>query len=146
LGYSFLKHWAVQIDYPRRTLRFFSKSPEKLPDDVTFRLHGMDLIDDVRVNGISFSGEIDTGQDFPFMLLPKAAKTLKLEPMFGILATPKSITVGSISVEPPIVGILPRNVGRGGVNIGNGFFKKYILTMDYPNQMVIVRGPKVMTP
>jgi len=110
----------------------------------------MDLIDDVRVNGISFSGSIDTGQDFPFILLPKAAKTLKLEPMYGVFATPKSISVGPISVEPPIVAIGRRDEGWDkfsfGVNIGNGFFKNYILTIDYPKQMVIVRGPKVMTP
>ena len=115
-----------------------------MPGDVKFRLHDMNLIDDVRVNGIPFEAAIDTGQDFPFAILPKAARTLKLETVAGTnFALTKSLTVGSLSVDQPVVNVL--SAGQGfdkfsyGVNIGNNFLKNYILTIDYPRQFVSFR-------
>jgi len=145
LGYSFLKRWAVQIDYRAGVVRFFSTAPPEGAGDVKFRLHDTNVIDDIRVNGVSFQAAIDTGQDFPFSLLPKPAKTLKVETVAGTsFAMVKSLTVGSLPAQQLVVNVIRSGEGYDkfsfGVTIGNSFLKDYILTMDYPRNVVSFRA------
>ena len=56
-----------------------------------------------------------------------------------------SVTVGPISVDAPAVIFFGKGTGRDkkpwGINIGNGFFKDFVMTIDYRNKLVTLERP-----
>ena len=165
LGYSFLKDRIVQIDYPNSVLRFHTQSPfpaiELSPNmvdkiAVPFRREdGNVLIDSVFVNGKKMIATLDTGSSGTFTLTPEAVEMLGLVQEDGKseesagdnrsyenqTGTLKSVRIGRLSMDSaPATFWLP-NTGHDNkafhVNIGNGFFKDFIMTFDFKKKMVV---------
>lgn len=166
LGYSFLKDRIIQIDYPKTKLRFYAQSPypriELAPNTVNiiafpFRYDGGDvIIDSVFINNEKMRAALDTGSSGTFSLTPEAVAALKLEDQgqdsetesvgynggyktkAGVL---KSVRLGRFSIDSvPATFWLP-NTGHDSkkfqVNIGNGFFQDFMLTLDFKNKIVV---------
>lgn len=165
LGYSFLKDRIVQIDYPARKLRFYARSP--FPPQVTttatrtvisFRYEDELLIDDVYLNGQKVRGTLDTGSSSAFNLTPEAVTALKLEEDVrngkvtssvgyngehqGRSGTLKAVRLGEISIESAETNFWLPGTGHDKkqyqVNIGNVFFKDYVVTFDFRSKIVVL--------
>ena len=166
LGYSFLKDRIVQIDYPNSKLRFFAESPYPRiqfgPNTVNiiafpFRYEDGDvIIDSVYINNEKMKASLDTGSGSTFCLTPDAVALLGLEEQgrdsdeesvgyngaykskVGML---KSVRLGKLSVDSaPATFWLPgtgHDHKKFQVNIGNGFFKDFMMTFDFRNKMVV---------
>ena len=166
LGYSFLKDRIVQIDYPNSKLRFFAESPYPRiqfgPNTVNiiafpFRYEDGDvIIDSVFINNEKMKASLDTGSSSTFCLTPDAVALLGLEEQgrdsdeesvgyngaykskVGML---KSVRLGKLSVDSaPATFWLPgtgHDQKKFQVNIGNGFFKDFMMTFDFRNKMVV---------
>ena len=171
LGHSFLNGRIVQVDYPRRVVRFYSVSPIGRSGDaqessdyvkMAFRYDDNVLVDGIRVNGHTVTGDIDTGSDGAFKFTPKAVTDLGLdEDLRNARPTTSagydgvrnnfegqlrsSVTVGTIVVEsPPVVFFGKGAVSEDkpwGVNIGNGFLKDYVVTIDYKSKVIVLQRP-----
>jgi hypothetical protein len=154
LGYSFLKKRIVQFDYPSLVVRFLDRSTaSKVGNAVTlpFRYKDDVLIDDVRVNGRPVVANLDTGSSGSFQLSPAAINEFGLadEAAGGKASTSlgyngtyvnhegtvKNLTIGTISIDQPKVLFLSAGTGHDkvpwSINIGNGFMKDYVVTVDY---------------
>jgi hypothetical protein len=170
LGYSFLKDRIVQIDYPASKIRFYTESPypgiQNSPNTVNkiavaFRYDGGVLIDSVFINGQKVKATLDTGSSEAFALTPEAVAILGLEEAeqggpaaksvgyngeyeskSGVL---KSVRIGRLSVESAPAAFWPAGTGHDKknfqVNIGNGFFKDFLLTFDFRGKMVVFEKP-----
>jgi predicted aspartyl protease len=166
LGYSFLKDRIIQIDYPETKIRFYNESPfpgiQYGPNTVNtiamaFRYDDGVLIDSVFINGQKLKATLDTGSSGTFALTPEAVATLGMEEQAqngegeksvgyngeyesksGLL---KSVRIGRLSVESmPAAFWLPgtgHDKKKYQVNIGNGFFKDFIMTFDFHGKMVV---------
>ena len=167
LGHSVLNGRIVQIDYPNRVVRFYSQplfskaanTPKR--SVLSFRYADNVLLDDVFVNGKKMVGNLDTGSSGTFNLTPAAVSYLGLEEEFnqapvstdvgynGVSQNRKgkvnNVTVGGISVDAPAVIYFGKGTGRDkkpwGINIGNGFLKDFVLTLDYRNKLVVLERP-----
>ena len=167
LGHSVLNGRIVQIDYPNRVVRFYSQplfskaanTPKR--SVLSFRYADNVLLDDVFVNGKKMVGNLDTGSSGTFNLTPAAVSYLGLEEEFnqapvstdvgynGVSQNRKgkvnNVTVGGISVDAPAVIFFGKGTGRDkkpwGINIGNGFLKDFVLTLDYRNKLVMLERP-----
>lgn len=170
LGYSFLKDRIVQIDYLNSKLRFYAESPypfiEFSPNTVNriavpFRYDSGVLIDSVFVNGKKLRAALDTGSSDTFSLTPEATAFLNLDEelrdaptkesvgyngehgsKIGIL---KSVRIGRLSIEgAPASFWLPatgHDKEKYDINIGNGFFKDYVVTFDFHSKLVVFDQP-----
>lgn len=167
LGHSLLHGRIVQIDYPNRVLRIFSKSPipqtAKQPNTanrtvLSFRYDDNVLVDDVFVNGKKLVANFDTGSNGSFQLTPAAVSYLALQEQFNRARTSTSVgfngvsenregqidnvTIGGISVVGPTVLFFGKGTGRDkkpwGINIGNAFFKDFVMTIDYRSKLIIL--------
>jgi predicted aspartyl protease len=170
LGYSFLKDRIVQIDYAESKLRFFAESPyagiQNQPNTVNkiampFRYDDGVIIDSVFINGQKLKAALDTGSSGTFALTPEAAAILGLddqaqegtaeksvsyngeyEGRSGVL---KSVRLGRLSIESAPASFWPAGTGHDKakfqVNIGNGFFKDYLMTFDFRGKMVVFEKP-----
>lgn len=167
LGYSFLKDRIVQIDYANQKLRFFTESPypriQLGPNTVNivsfpFRIDdGNVIIDSVYINNEKMRATLDTGSSSTFALTPEAVNTLGLEEQGrdsddesvgynggykSKVGTLKSVRMGKLAVESaPATFWLPgtgHDNKRYQVNIGNGFFKDYMLTFDFRSKVVVL--------
>jgi predicted aspartyl protease len=161
LGYSLFRNRVVQFDYPAHTLRFFdsmpaTRSPEAF--STKFRYADNVLIEGVLVNGVAAVANLDTGSSSSFTISPRAIEKLGLADAAaqGTVKTSVgyngrseiregkvgSIQVGTISVASPTVMFMPKGAGYDNsawdINIGNGFFKDYVVTFDYKNKVVRV--------
>jgi hypothetical protein len=165
LGYSFLKDRIVQIDYPKSVIRFHAQSPfptiefsPNMVDKVAMpfrREDGDVLIDSVFVNGKKMIATLDTASSGTFTLTPEAVELLGLQPEDGKAdesvgyngryenqtGTLKSFRIGRLTIESaPATFWLP-NTGHDKkkfqVNIGNGFFKDFIMTFDFRKKIVV---------
>jgi predicted aspartyl protease len=166
LGYSFLKDRIVQIDYPETKIRFYIESPypgiQAAPNTVNtiamaFRYDDGVLIDSVFINGQKLKATLDTGSSGTFALTPETVATLGLEEearngegeksvgyngeyesKSGVL---KSVRIGRLSVESAPAAFWSAGTGHDKkkfqVNIGNGFFKDFIMTFDFRGKMVV---------
>ncbi|MDX6529449.1 MAG: hypothetical protein QOH41_1739 [Blastocatellia bacterium] len=166
LGYSFLKDRIIQIDYPASKIRFFTETPypgiRNAPNTVNtiavaFRYDEGVLIDSVFINGQKLKATLDTGSSGTFALTPEAVATLGLEEeeqngqveksvgyngeyesKSGLL---KSVRIGRLSVESAPASFWPAGTGHDKKNfqvkIGNGFFKDFLLTLDFRGKMVV---------
>src|SRR6185295_204567 len=167
LGYSFLKDRIVQIDYPELKIRFHTQTPypaiqyspntvEKIA--VPFRREdGCVLIDSVFINGQKMTATLDTGSSGTFSLTPEAVALLGLDEEDGEGKTQESVgyngkyesgtgmlktfRMGRLTVESaPATFWLPgtgHDNKKYQVNIGNGFFKDFIMTFDFKNKVVV---------
>ena len=170
LGHSVLNGRIVQIDYPNRVVRFYAHSPlSKSTEQATtskrtvmsFRYVDNVLIDDVLVNGKKMVGNLDTGSSGLFNLTPAAVSYLGLEEEVsrapvssdvgfkGVSDNRKgklrNVTIGGISVDEPEVIFFGKGTGRDkkpwGINIGNVFFKDFVMTIDYRKKLIALERP-----
>ncbi len=171
LGYSFLKDRIIQIDYPASKIRFFTESPyagiQNQPNTVNkiampFRYDNGVLIDSVFINGQKLKATLDTGSGGTFALTPDAVAILGLEDQAqdgageksvgyngeyesksGVL---KSVRIGRLSLESAPASFWPAGAGHDKakfqVNIGNGFFKEYLVTFDFRGKIVVFEQPE----
>ena len=165
LGHSLLNGRVVQIDYPNRVVRFYSKSQfPKAANQlnswkrtvVPFRYDDNVLIDGVLVNGKKVTGNLDTGSDGTFKLTPAAVSYLGLadEVSKAEVSTSvgyngvaenregklRNVTIGGISVDAPTVIFFGKGTGRDkkvwGINVGNAFLKDFVVTIDYQSRLI----------
>jgi len=170
IGHSVLNGRIVQIDYPHRVVRFYSKSPfagvskqSNTAKRTVLRFRYVDnvLIDDVFVNGKKMAGNLDTGSNGMFDLTPAAIALLGMEEEVkqaspstdigynGMSENKKgkltNVTVGGISVDAPEVVFFGKGTGRDkkpwGINIGNVFLKDFVVTIDYRRKLVTIERP-----
>lgn len=169
LGHSLLNGRIVQIDYPKRVVRFYSSSPfskatmanTSTRAVLSFRYADNVLIDDVSVNGKKVVANLDTGSNGSFNLTPAAVSYLQLEDEVnrakatsdvgynGVSENREgkvgNVTIGGISVDAPAVTFFGKGTGRDnkpwGINIGNVFLKDFVLTIDYPKKLVMLERP-----
>ncbi len=166
LGYSFLRDRIIQIDYPNSKIRFFTEFPyagiQYQPNTVNkiampFRYDDGVLIDSVFINGQKLKATLDTGSSGTFSLTPEAVAILGLdedaqnaaveksvgyngeyESKSGLL---KSVRIGRLSLDSAPAAFWAAGTGHDKkkfqVNIGNGFFKDYLLTFDFHGKMVV---------
>ncbi len=166
LGYSFLRDRIVQIDYAASKIRFYTETPypgiQDSPNTVNkiamaFRYNDGVVIDSVFINGQKLKATLDTGSSGTFALTPEAVAMLGLEeaeqtgPMeksvgyngefeskSGLL---KSVRIGRLSVESAPAVFWSARTGHDKknfqVNIGNGFFKDYLMTFDFRGKIVV---------
>jgi predicted aspartyl protease len=166
LGYSFLKDRIVQIDYSNQKLRFFTESPYPRiqfgPNTVNiiafpFRYEdGEVMIESVFVNNEKMRAALDTGSSGTFSLTPEAVAQLGLEEQgrdnddesVGYngafktkIGTLKSVRMGKLSIDSAQATFWLPETGHDHkkfqVNIGNGFFKDFLMTFDFKNKMVV---------
>lgn len=166
LGYSFLKDRIVQIDYPNQKLRFFTESPYPRikfgPNTVNiiafpFRYEdGEMMIESVFVNNEKMKATLDTGSSGTFSLTPEAVAQLGLEEQGrddedesvgyngafkSKIGTLKAVRMGKLSVDSAQATFWLPGTGHDHkkfqVNIGNGFFKDFMVTFDLKNKMVV---------
>jgi predicted aspartyl protease len=170
LGYSFLKDRIVQIDYAASKIRFYLQSPyaaiANAPNTVNvvampFRYDDGVIIDSVFINGEKLKATLDTGSSGAFALTPQAVAILGLddqaqdgtgqksvgyngeyESKSGVL---KSVRLGRLSLESAPASFWPTGTGHDkakfDVNIGNGFFKDYLMTFDFRGKIVVFEKP-----
>jgi predicted aspartyl protease len=170
IGHSVLRGRIVQIDYPNRVVRFYSRSPFASAGKqsntakrsvVPFRYVDNVLIDDVFVNGKKMVGNLDTGSNGMFDLTPAAVALLGMEEEVkqslassdvgynGVSDNKKgkltNVTIGGISVDAPEVVFFGKGTGRDkkpwGINIGNVFLKDFVVTIDYRRKLVTLERP-----
>ena len=167
LGYSFLKDRIIQIDYGNSKLKFWSDSPypgiQFAPNTVNqiafpFKYEdGSVIIDSVFINNEKMKATLDTGSSGKISLTPEAVATLGLEPNAtdgnagestgyngkyeykeGVL---KSVRLGRFSVDSVLATFWLPNTGHDKkkyqVNIGNDFFKDFIMTFDFRGKIVV---------
>ena len=166
LGYSFLKDRIVQIDYANQKLRFFTESPYPRiqfgPNTVNiiafpFRYEDGDvMIESVFVNNEKMRATLDTGSSGTFSLTPDAVAQLGLEEQGrdnedesvgyngafkSKIGTLKSVRMGKLSIDSAQATFWLPGTGHDHkkfeVNIGNGFFKDFMMTFDFKNKMVV---------
>ncbi len=160
LGHSLLKNRIVQIDYPKRVVRFYAASPFRKPTSrshrrkfatLSFRYRDDILMEGVSVNGKRMVANLDTGSNGRFQLTPAAVVKLGLETQVGKARVSKSagfngmtenregeiknVTVGGIFVDGPTVVFYGKGTGRDkeawGIRIGNAFLKDFVVTINY---------------
>ncbi len=170
LGYTFLRDRIIQIDYAVSKLRFFLESPyagiQNQPNTVNkiampFRYDGGVLIDSVFINGQKLKATLDTGSSGTFALTPEAAAILGLDdqPQEGAAeksvgykgqdegrsGVVKSVRIGRLSLESAPVSFWPTGAGHDKakfqLDVGNGFFKDYLMTFDFRGKIVVFEEP-----
>jgi hypothetical protein len=166
LGHDFLSGNVVEIDYPNRLLRIGKRPTSSVPivarlpfryDDDSSSL----VIDGVMVNGNKVSATIDTGSDGTFKLTPAAVDSLRLTEAarngtpdasvgyngiaHNTLGRIEEIVIGDIRLRSAEVVFFGKGTGRDrkpwGVNIGNGFLRDYIVTVDYSRKVITLQRP-----
>lgn len=170
LGQSLLNKRIVQIDYPKRIVRFYSKTPFPKTSDrpdtakhttLAFRYDDDVLVDNVSVNGKKMTANFDTGSNSGFQITPAAVTELGLndEVSKGRVTNAvgyngasenhegqvKNVTVGGISVDNPAVTFFGKGTGHDkkpwGINIGNVLFKDFVVTIDYRRKTITLERP-----
>ncbi len=164
LGHDFLSGNVVEIDYPNRLLRFGKRpsSSARVVARLPFRYDGDSsslVVDGVLVNGTKVSATVDTGSDGTFKLTPAAVDSLRLTEAarngapdasvgyngiaHNTLGRVEEIIIGDIRVPSPDVVFFGKATGRDrkpwGVNIGNGFLRDYIVTVDYSRKLITLQ-------
>jgi hypothetical protein len=167
LGYSLLRSRIVQIDYPRKRVRFYARP---LPAEsarrhntprhvrLPFRYADYLLLDQLVINRRPAIGGLDTGSDSAFTVTPAAITKLGLKTAFrqarvasgaGFNGRYQSrhgtlpvMRIGSIATPVPKATFWPAGTGHDqepfDINIGNAFLKDFVLTLDYRNHIVVL--------
>lgn len=168
LGHSFLNNRIIQIDYPKRLLRLYSKPLHQVSNKqanssvgtlLPFRYaNDSILIDDVEIDGNKITTLFDTGFNGNFNVMPKFISSLNLREEFnnakpkmavgfkgkatsreGII---KTVKIGNLSIDSPSVIFWEEGTGHDttsyGFTIGNGFLKDFIVTIDYQSSIIML--------
>jgi hypothetical protein len=160
LGYDFLKGGVVQIDYKNEKVRLLpnnksSKDWKKSDSQSMSFTSEMKLVDEGRkpvidgvlINGVRFRAMIDTWQNLPLSLTPDAVKKLNLTAVNAKspprIASVDSLQIGPFTMNSPETAFYSKGTGfdygleKCGAIIGGGFLKKYSITFDYINNLVL---------
>lgn len=162
LGYSFLKDLITRIDYKNKQIEFcqesitggLSRKPSgKYHVSLPLDLAGgkIPVLNEVYVNGEKISAWLDTGSNTALTLSKNTYRRLSLKENEdeGVKVTATG-TKGSIELKiaeaetiqlGPFIqdSVLVVAFNSGGQNLlGNPFFEKYILTLDYINGWVFI--------
>jgi predicted aspartyl protease len=169
LGYSFLKHRIVQIDYPGRRLRILTRGPVNELFEGSRERHTLPLdlvpgdiiprIAELHVNGAVVPVSLDTGSSLTLELYASAIQPLGLEALVKdaeatrvtgargnanmTRATLDSMALGPFMKSRPEVIFNPKwqvKEKRLG-NVGNGFLKDFVVTLDYPGRQITIEAP-----
>ena len=162
LGYSFLKGRIVRIDYPQRQVvllpaGFHYQGKPAFREPLVFVANDtMPLLESVAVNGKLLPLSLDTGSSLVLELYPEGAAQA------GVTAAPEDqteitgargdekaglgqvqqIALGELSQADCEVLLPPhQRPGNRLGNLGNGFLKHYVLTLDYVNAELIIEEP-----
>jgi predicted aspartyl protease len=165
LGHSFLKNRIVEIDYPANIVRFYSrrsksKDENKYDHVIPFRFTSESILIDAFVNDQKVTALFDTGLNGSFAVMPAALKKLGLIEAFKA-AKPansvgfngksssrkgevKTVSVAGFSISPADVVFWNEGTGHDTTayefTIGNGFLKNYVVTIDYTNDLIRLKG------
>jgi predicted aspartyl protease len=157
LGDSVFDGRVVQFDYPGKVARFYRRDPTL----TGVRLSFAHLDDEVHLKGIRVNGEqivanLDTGANSSFQVTPRGIHKLRLNPSSpdakviqsggfnggyqsrsGKLS---SVDLGPYHVSNPEATLWLPGAGHDDrefdMNIGNGFWQDYVLTIDYRKHVV----------
>ena len=170
LGYSLLKTRIVQIDYPKRRVRFYSSPPPCAgpahPESTSCTTLSFRYKDDILATGVTVDDKpvttnVDTGSNSNFQVAPGAVEKLGLGDdvarahasnsvgFNGTLknreGTVRNVKVGNISVNDPAVVFFGKGMGMDeepwDLRMGNGFLKNYVVTLDYPDGWITLAAP-----
>lgn len=166
LSTEFFRDLVLQIDYPRKVLRFFQRSPlpagQGIPMVFVAGAGKLPFSDAVQVDGRPVRALFDTGGSGGFMAMPRLVDRAKLEllpeptsgPRVGVgmlaegkatqaavrFASVQKIRVGTIERTAPRVLVAPVGIEGGAwghdLIIGYGFFREYVVTFDYPGRRI----------
>jgi hypothetical protein len=170
LGHNFLVSRITQVDYFRRRIRFLAEPVASLPDDprrITFPMQFragsiLPVLDECYVNGIRLTVTLDTGSSLGLVLFPKAVDFLGLKKLaragIPMDATGyrgrarlrkgwvRSVVLKTIDLSAIEVAYVESGYGedellehRGG-NLGNAVLQDFVLTLDYPNRIVVLQS------
>jgi len=163
IGYSLFRDRIVQFDYLRSVVRLSDIAPTRSPTATTIKFRYVDnvILDDVWVNGTKAVANLDTGSSGMAQLSPKGVARLGLADAAakGAVRTSvgyngafenhegklDSVRIGNITVNG--VDVLYFPVGSGhdkvpwDINIGNGFLKNYVVTVDYIKKTLTLEKP-----
>ena len=158
LGQSFFEGRIVQFDYPHRLLKL---DPSPAEDGVSLPIEGAEDLTPVvpvSVNGRSVPVVLDTGSSLTLGIYLDAVDDLGLTTAREA-ATPRTLTgargeveayegvvaslaLGDLRLERVPTVFLPRPASdptRALGNLGNGFLRHTILTLDYPRRRLNIR-------
>jgi hypothetical protein len=168
LGHSFLNNRIIQIDYPKRVLRFYSKPLHQVSNKQANSLRGTILpfryandsilLDDVLINGNKVTTLFDTGFNGNFNVMPMFISSLDLEEEFNHAKTKmavgfrgkvtnregiiRRVKIGNLSIDSPSVIFWEKGTGHDttsyGFTIGNGFLKDFRVTIDYQSSIIML--------
>ncbi|MDX1396460.1 MAG: retropepsin-like aspartic protease [Gemmatimonadota bacterium] len=151
LGYSFLRDRAVRIDYPGRRVHIYDgAAPASTVEgrfEIPLELDGTDVIvDPVHVDERPLRVTLDTGSSLTLEVYGHAAERIGIghlrtnadsgEVMGArgtaaiLTASVGSIRVGGFEADEAEV-VFPERDGDTDGNLGNGFLKSFVLTVDY---------------
>jgi hypothetical protein len=168
LGYSLMQNRILQIDYPKRKVRFLRVAPS-CPEPLLHKPQCTELQfqykDDILASGVTVNGKpaianIDTGSNSTFQIGPFAIDKLGLQEdvarahpstsvgFNGSLnraeGTVRHVTVGSFSAEGPAVAFFGKGVGVDDepwdIRVGSGFLKDYVLTLDFLHDRIVLNA------
>jgi predicted aspartyl protease len=167
LGYSFLRHRVIQIDYPKQILRVYLKAPSGAVAGtdilsgrtvLPFQLRGNGImIRDVRIDEKSVVASVDTGAASAFLTTSNAAVRLGLRlssdgriekigntvTVLPPLLSVQTISIGTLKSESPEVTLRqgkPSDKIAWDLNIGGGFLKDYVVTIDYIRRKLVLQA------
>jgi hypothetical protein len=170
LGHNFLVSRITQVDYFRRRIRFLAEPVGPLPDDprrITFPMQFragsiLPVLEECYVNGTRLTVTLDTGSSLGLVLFPQAVGFLGLKQLaragIPMNATGyrgrarlmkgwvRSLTLKTIDLGAIEVAYVESGYGedealedRGG-NLGNAVLQDFVVTLDYPNRMVVLES------
>ncbi len=161
LGVSFLRGKAVVIDYPTRRVHIYDE-PLPVPEgpdvvSIPMRRDGNDVvIPDFEVNGQPLLVTLDTGASLNLSVYRAAAERLGIDSLRArgkeaasrgfrgdasmVLITVDSIGLGPLQLHGAEVAFPERDRDTDG-NLGNGYLRHFVLTVDYLAGRVTLARP-----
>jgi len=159
LGDSVFTGRVVQFDYPHRTARFFRTPPKPARDSVTFPFaheNGEVHVVGMKINGQNVDANLDTGSSSLCSFTPRGIRRLHLgnaaahavkrdstgfNGSYGRREGKlSSIAFGSYNLAHPTADFWEPGTGHDAspwdVNVGNRFWRNYVLTIDYVGKTV----------
>lgn len=162
LGQSWLADRAITFDYPRARLVLGAPRPlpgqrcEEWPMRFWMDDDLMPLID-IKVNGVVLPVSLDTGSSSTLRLFAEGAKRAGIEAGAEVgsvtgargasevrRATARTLELGPLAATAVAMTVGERNAGEGATrmgNVGNGFLKGGVLTLDYPSKRIRICAP-----
>ena len=161
VGYEFVKHAVLSIDYAKKTLTFTKQAAFHPPagvTPVTFTFADHVPMLPGTLDGVPGEFMLDTGSRAALMLMGPFAQANGLTdkyhatvagtigygvggPAKALLARAGKLTIGPVTVDAPIVEIMTNKGGVGNDthtagNVGGDLLKRFTVTLDYANHLV----------